>query len=52
MASSKVRSVEGIAVWSLGPDGKDDGGLNAYGGGPKGSDDIRAKMIFKKGVRH
>ena len=47
--ANTVRSAEGIAVWSLGANGKDDHGLNAYGGGPKGSDDVRAKMIFKKG---
>ena len=45
--ANTVRSAEGIAVWSLGANGKDDQGLNAYGGGPKGSDDVRAKMIFK-----
>ena len=49
--SNTVRSAEGIAIWSLGANGKDDQGLNAYGGGPKGSDDIRAKVIFKKGDR-
>ena len=49
--ANTVRSAEGIAIWSLGANGKDDHGQNAYGGGPKDSDDIRAKMIFKKGDR-
>ena len=44
--SNTVRSAEGVAVWSLGANGKDDLGVH-YGGGPKGSDDVRAKMIFK-----
>ena len=48
---SKVRSAEGIAVWSLGPNRKDDQGLDQYSGGPRGSDDVRAKMTFKKGAR-
>ena len=48
---NKVRTAEGIAIWSLGANGKDDRGLDRYGGGPKGADDVRAKMIFKKRVR-
>ena len=44
---NKVRTAEGIAIWSLGANGKDDQGLNRYGGGQEGSDDIRAKVIFK-----
>ena len=48
---NKVRTAEGIAIWSLGANGKDDRGLDQYGGGPHGSDDVRVKMIFKKGAR-
>ncbi len=44
---NKVRTAEGIAIWSLGANGKDDQGLNRYGGGQEGSDDIRAKVILK-----
>lgn len=38
------RTVEAVQIWSVGPDGIDDGGINdkpEYGSGEKAKDDIR-----------
>ena len=42
--------VDAVAVWSKGPDRKDDQGLNYWNDNDK-ADDVRAMMIFKKGDR-
>ena len=41
-----IRQKEGVAVWSVGSNHKNDGGLNKLDGGPSKSDDVRVFLLI------